>query len=436
MFGSVQLNNDATTTDDNKRMFFDKSKGAFRAGYAYGSQWDDANVGGNSIAMGSNVMASGNYSTAMGSGSTASGESSIAIGTSSTASKYYSIAMGYYSTSSGQNSTAIGYNTIASGDNSTAMGSNSTASGSYSIAMGPQAKAEKLYSISIGQYTKTQGNNSTAMGYNTTAKSYAETVMGMSNTNYSAVSTSSFHDTDRLFTIGNGTPTAKSDALVVLKNGNTTLKGVLTLTDGASSYTLPNTDGTAGQVLQTDGNGTLSWATAGGGATSYAIGDFAHGGIVFWVDETGQHGLVCAKVDQSGSIIWKSGSVTEETYAKGDGIYAGKTNTAIIIAKVSTTTTNAARICNELQITEGSITYGDWYLPSLHELAIMWTNKNVINTTATENGGVNFGSGDYWSSTEKIDTFLAGRIFFGSTFLDTHHVFKNSLNSVRAIRAF
>ncbi len=33
-------------------------------------------------------------------------------------------------------------------------------------------------------------------------------------------------------------------------------------------------------------------------ASRYSVGDFAQGGIVFWVDETGQHGLVCAKEDQ------------------------------------------------------------------------------------------------------------------------------------------
>jgi hypothetical protein len=38
------------------------------------------------------------------------------------------------------------------------------------------------------------------------------------------------------------------------------------------------------------------------GTTMYAIGDIAQGGIVFWVDETGQHGLVCAKSDQSSGI--------------------------------------------------------------------------------------------------------------------------------------
>ncbi len=35
------------------------------------------------------------------------------------------------------------------------------------------------------------------------------------------------------------------------------------------TWTLPNADGTNGQVLQTDGTGTLSWATAGGGVTGF-----------------------------------------------------------------------------------------------------------------------------------------------------------------------
>ena len=35
--------------------------------------------------------------------------------------------------------------------------------------------------------------------------------------------------------------------------------------NGASVYTLPTTDGSAGQVLKTDGSGNLSWVTPGAG---------------------------------------------------------------------------------------------------------------------------------------------------------------------------
>ena len=67
---------------------------------------------------------------------------------------------------------------------------------------------------------------------------------------------------DRLFVIGNGRSSAPSDAMIVYKNGNTTINGALTLSDGANSITLPNTDGASGQVLTTDGSGNVSFQNA------------------------------------------------------------------------------------------------------------------------------------------------------------------------------
>lgn len=100
-----------------------------------------------------------------------------------------------------------------------------------------------------------------------------------------------------------------------------------------------------------------------GGAMNYSIGDFAQGGIVFWLDETGQHGLVCAKEDQNTHIRWHAGT-KGSTQAKGDGPFAGEAKTAIIIAAHVAIGDDgqpyAARICNELQISEGGKTYGDW----------------------------------------------------------------------------
>ncbi|MDP6909817.1 MAG: tail fiber domain-containing protein, partial [Flavobacteriales bacterium] len=62
---------------------------------------------------------------------------------------------------------------------------------------------------------------STAMGYQTTAPSYLETVIGQFNTTYTPFSTAGWNAADRLFVIGNGTgSSARSNAMVVLKNGN------------------------------------------------------------------------------------------------------------------------------------------------------------------------------------------------------------------------
>jgi hypothetical protein len=38
-------------------------------------------------------------------------------------------------------------------------------------------------------------------------------------------------------------------------------------------WTLPAADGTTGQVLSTNGSGTLSWATSGGGGGGSSVGD-------------------------------------------------------------------------------------------------------------------------------------------------------------------
>jgi hypothetical protein len=168
---------------------------------------------------------------------------------------------------------------------------------------------------------------------------------------------------------------------------------------------------------------------------TYNVGDFAKGGIVFWVDETGQHGLVSAKVDQSTGIKWRGGSTDYFTMARGDGPYAGKMNTSIIIAVYTAKDefdNHAARVCNEVQITEGGKTYGDWYLPSREELNLMYLNRAIINTTATANSGDSFDGASYWSSTEWIQ-FAYARNFVDGTNIASY---KNYTNRVRAVRAF
>ncbi len=108
LFGSAQLADAGNATED-ARMFFDKSKGAFRAGAAQGTQWNNANVGDYSVALGLNNRASGSNSVAIGSSSTvASGAASIAIGQSLDATNTNSIAMGINNISSGINSMSIG----------------------------------------------------------------------------------------------------------------------------------------------------------------------------------------------------------------------------------------------------------------------------------------------------------------------------------------
>jgi hypothetical protein len=198
---------------------------------------------------------------------------------------------------------------------------------------------------------------------------------------------------------------------------------------------------TAGTNVTVTGSGTTASpyvvnATAGSGSTTYSVGDFAQGGIVFWVDETGQHGLVAAKEDQSTGVRWYAGT-HGNTQAKGDGPFSGEANTSIIIAAQVAIgddgSTYAARICNELQVTEGGKTYGDWYLPSKEELDLMYQNKATIDATAGVNGGSGFASAYYWSSTENSSSSAWGQGFInGSQSISG----KGYTDRVRAVRAF
>lgn len=170
--------------------------------------------------------------------------------------------------------------------------------------------------------------------------------------------------------------------------------------------------------------------------TVYQVGDFAQGGIIFWVDETGRHGLVCAKENQA-SMAWFAGSFGN-TFAKGEGIYAGKANNTIIITAHIAIDLNdedsyAARLCNELTVVENNITYGDWYLPSKFELNLMYSTRTVINSVSAENSGDAFVEDVYWSSTEDTTSRAWGINFSNGQDTD---ILKNVVNNVRAIRAF
>ena len=124
------------------RLMWYPAKAAFRVGNVDGSQWDDANVGQYSTAMGFNAVAVGSYSVAMGSYTSANGNYSTALGRFAIANGDYSVALGV-SNANGLHSTAVGAST-ASGGYSTAMGSSTTASGIYSTAIGKNVDTNSM----------------------------------------------------------------------------------------------------------------------------------------------------------------------------------------------------------------------------------------------------------------------------------------------------
>ncbi|QQG35808.1 MAG: hypothetical protein HYS17_09915 [Micavibrio aeruginosavorus] len=122
-------------------MFFDPSSGALRAGSVYGGEWDNANIGNNSVAMGMSSLASG--------------QGSVSIGFSTQASNMNAVSIGNGSVASGDTSVALGEAT-ASGDRAFAV-QGGAAAGNYAIAMGYSVVAGGDYSMGLGLGVPTSG---------------------------------------------------------------------------------------------------------------------------------------------------------------------------------------------------------------------------------------------------------------------------------------
>lgn len=79
------------------RLMWHPDKSAFRAGTIDGTQWDDANIGSYTVAIGENCRASADHGVALGRWCTAAQQSSFAVGDQNVASGAASVALGYHS---------------------------------------------------------------------------------------------------------------------------------------------------------------------------------------------------------------------------------------------------------------------------------------------------------------------------------------------------
>jgi len=152
------------------RMVWYPYKASFRVGGldGAGTQWDDANTGFYSVAMGHNNIASAFGSFAGGDGNTASGTDAFSygnanlssgtigttIGASCTASGFGSIAMGFTNHATGQGSVAIGYRVNATGDYSVALGHRASSNGhSGCFVLGDESTTDSILSSTNNQFS-------------------------------------------------------------------------------------------------------------------------------------------------------------------------------------------------------------------------------------------------------------------------------------------
>jgi tetratricopeptide (TPR) repeat protein len=168
-------------------------------------------------------------------------------------------------------------------------------------------------------------------------------------------------------------------------------------------------------------------------ADKLKIGSYYHGGIVFYIDNTGKHGLVCADKD-FGETLWGGrGRIGANKNEIGND--AAKFNTKLILDEASWSiskgffntskkpVSTAARICIESEYNG----FNDWYLPTLKELQLINDNLNRTNKG-------NFKLTNYWSSIESSAEFAWGVDFNTGKAKDSLE--KGIVCCVRAIRAF
>ncbi|WP_346864335.1 hypothetical protein [uncultured Draconibacterium sp.] len=183
---------------------------------------------------------------------------------------------------------------------------------------------------------------------------------------------------------------------------------------------------------------SLSELITAGFTESEFIGSPYQGGIIAYISQAGDpgyvageiHGLIAASTDQSASVQWSNG-LDGFLNINNDGLYAGKTNTALIIdaLRASNPTGNyAANICDSYFVMEDGVGYSDWYLPSVFELNLLYAQKDAIGSFD--------GSTCYWSSCET-DFSTFGMIFI-KNFRTEEVSVDGKMNNyrVRAVRAF
>ncbi len=298
--GSNTIGNNNTATGVNALKV--NTAGAFNT--AIGANALQSNtVSNNNTASGANTLQSnttGNSNTANGTyalSSNTQGEENTANGvnalkSNTTASNNTANGMNaLYSNTIGNYNTASGHSALITN----VAGSNNTASGAFALdknSTGDNNTASgmgALYSNSIGNdnsasgmsvlNNNTTGNNNTGNGksalfYNTigesnTAIGHSALITNVTGSNNTAIGYSADVASNSLYNataIGNGASATLSNTIQLGNSSVINVKTSGTITAGTITY--PNTAGTNGYYLKTDGTGTASWAAVSGGAST------------------------------------------------------------------------------------------------------------------------------------------------------------------------
>lgn len=219
---------------------------------------------------------------------------------------------------------------------------------------------------------------------------------------------------------------------IMMGNGVGSFDTILGFSFNYEHWLTPNTTYYVRSYALTDNNLTvygneISFTTPSVGQTGPG------GGIVFFDKGNNDNGwqyLECSP-DEYTSISW--GCDNTNIVGVFQTVGSGESNTNLIVAAGCNDVPNAAKLCDELNAGGQS----DWFLPSLHELNLIYKNLYSYNI-----GNFSNGSGIYWSSSGDDYLGYAGNgdgawsIYFRETPSESRIYGRGNTFRVRAIRAY
>jgi hypothetical protein len=170
------------------------------------------------------------------------------------------------------------------------------------------------------------------------------------------------------------------------------------------------------------------------------VGDLFGGGVIFLVDKTGHHGLICSMSDIKKHLPIEIRQQIQKTSSETNNQAARKDLQLKIISEDNSQ--NAKIACESYTNSNyGTGIFSDWYLPTIDNLELLYKVKDVINKALGDYNqkAIDLLTKMYWSDSKSFDD-LFGYQDWAFDFENGNRATSRrpppSLFGIRAIRSF